>query len=51
MFFHAVLQTITIDNQVSEKSYEQEQDFADAYWSAMTDSNIKLVTVNPDMDD
>lgn len=48
MFFHAVLQTITIDNQVNENTYDNEQAFADAYWSAMKDPNIKLVTVNPE---
>jgi len=51
MFIYALLQTTSMDNTVTEQIFVEEKDFDDAYWSAMKDSNIKLVTVNPQASD
>lgn len=51
MLFYALLQTTSIDNMVTDQIFVEEKVFDDAYWSAMKDSNIKLVTVNSQASD
>lgn len=50
MYFNSVLQTVSINNEVSNESFNEYQAFCDAYWKAMKDPNIKLITVNPELD-
>lgn len=48
MFFHSILQTVSLNKKISNREYDNYQDFCDAYWEAMRDPNIILITINPE---